>query len=82
MVYFHAGLELAGHDTHKRDTVAVCLIHVCLDLEDKRGEIVVKRTDFSCDRLSRQRGGCHLQEMLQESLDTEVGQCGTEKYRG
>ena len=32
--------------------------------------------------LARQRRSRHLQEMLQESLHTEVRQCGTEEYRG
>ena len=81
MVYFHAGLELAGYNTHEGDTVTVRLVHVCLDLEDKGREIIVKRADFTGDGLSRQRRSGHLQEMLQEGLYTEVGQSGTEKYR-
>ena len=46
-VDFHAGLKFAGTDTHKCDTVAVRLVHIRLNLEDKRGEISV-RTDRSC----------------------------------
>ena len=81
VVYLHTGLELAGYNTHERDTVTVRLVHICLDLKDKRGKIIGKRTDFSCDSPSRQRRSSHLQEMLQKGLYTKVGQSGTEKYR-
>ena len=82
MVYFHAGLELAGYNTHKRNTVTVRLVHVRLNLKDESRKIIVKRAYLTGDGLSRQRGSGHLQEMLQEGLYTKVGQCGTEKYRG
>ena len=81
VVYLHTGLELAGYNTHERDTVTVRLVHICLDFKDKRGKIIGKRTDFSCDSPSRQWRSSHLQEMLQKGLYTKVGQSGTEKYR-
>ena len=36
---FHTGIKLAGADTHKGDPIAVCLVHICLNLEDKCGKI-------------------------------------------
>ena len=82
MRYFHACLKFAGTDTHKCDTVAVRLVHICLNLEDKRAEIRRERIHHAGCRISRQRRGCHFQEMLQECLYTKVCQRRTKEYRG
>ena len=60
MVYFHSGLELTGADAHERDTVTVCLVHVCLDLKYERGEIFPERVDHACRCLSRKRRSRHI----------------------
>ena len=58
--HFHAGGKLARADAHKRNSVTVCLVHVCLNLEYKRREILTKRINFSDIRLARQRRVSHL----------------------
>ena len=82
MVNFHTRVKFTGADTHECDTVAVCPVHIRLNLEYKRREIFTHRIDDAAVCLSRKRRSRHLQEMLQENLDTEVRQCGTEEYRG
>ena len=81
MKHFHACLKLTGTDSHKCNTVAVCFIHICLDLKDESREGILHRIDHAHICFSRKRGGGHLQEMLQEDLHTEVGQGGSEEYR-
>ena len=67
-----AALKLTRADTHKRNSVAVSLVHVRLDFEYERGEAFIKRiyNVALCD--SGQGGGSHFKEMLKERLDTEV----------
>ena len=60
MVDFHSGLELTGADAHERDTVTVCLVHVCLDLKYERGKIFPERVDHACRCLSRKRRSRHI----------------------
>jgi len=54
MINMHAALELSGTNPHKRDTIAMCRIHVGLYFEDKAGKIIFFRADYSgcC-------GACH-----------------------
>ena len=80
MVDLHARIKTAGTDTHKSDTVSVCLVHIGLDFENKSRKILFHRIDDAHICLSRQRRISHLQEMFQESLHTEVGQSRSEKY--
>ena len=78
----NARLILAGADAHEGDPVAMRLVHVRLDLEDEgREEIVLHRIHHAGLRGPGQRGVSHLQEVLQEGLDAEVRQCGTEEHR-
>ena len=59
MCHFHAGGKLARADAHKRNSVTVCLVHVCLNLEYKRRN--PHQTDQLLDiRLARQRRVSHL----------------------
>ena len=81
MVNFHAGIKFTGTDAHKSDTVTMCLVHICLDLKYKRREIFFDRIDHSDICCSWKRRSGHFQEMFQEDLHTEVGQCRSEKYR-
>ena len=60
MVYFHSCLKLTGTDAHERDTVTVCLVHVCLDLKYERGEIFPERVDHACRCLSRKWRSRHI----------------------
>ena len=64
MLYFHAGLKLAGAYTHERDSVTVGFIHIGLDFKYKGGKIIFHRIDKSRIRPSGERGGGHFQEML------------------
>ena len=81
MVTVHALGKLARADAHECDTVAVRLVHVCLNLKDKRREVLVERADFlTLGETGRRRRG-HIQEVLEERLDTEVGQRGAEEDR-
>ena len=83
MVDFHSCLKLTGADTHECDTVTVCLVHIRLDLKYKGGEIFSQRIDHACQSVFLGSGEVVIfQEMLQESLDTEVCECGSEEYRG
>ena len=41
MLYFLVRIESSGYDTHECDSVAVCLIHIRLDLEYECGEIIL-----------------------------------------
>ena len=47
MVDFHSGIEFAGADTHKCDSVSVGFVHVCLNLKDKRGKFFRHRIDHA-----------------------------------
>ena len=82
MVNFHTGIKFSGTDSHKCNTVTVSLVHICLDLKYKSRKILFDRIDHADICRSRKRRSCHLQEMLQENLHSEVCQGRTEKYRG
>ena len=83
MVHVHSCLELTGADPHESDPVPVSLVHICLDLEHKSRKVLLcHRVYRTMIRHARQRRCCHPEEMLQESLHSEVGQRGPEKYRG
>ena len=79
VVDLHARYILARADAQKRDAVAVRLVHVGLDLEHKPRKILSERVNHALVRLPRQRGGRHPQKVLQERLNTEVGERGTEE---
>ena len=74
MKHLHTGGEFAGTDTHKCNTVAMILIHVCLNLEYKRRKIFLERIHDTGVRHASCRSIGHLQKMLQKSLHTEVCQ--------
>ena len=80
--HLHVRVVVARDDAHKRDPVAVVLVHICLNLEDERGEIVLLRIDQALVGHSRKRGRAHDKEMLKERLDAEVCERGSEEDRG
>ena len=81
MIYFHACVKFAGDNTHKRNPIAVILVHIRLNLEYKGRKILLKRINHSLIRRSCKRCISHLKKMLQEGLHTKVCQRRTEKYR-
>ena len=81
MIDFLGCIEFTGADTHECDPVSMCLVHVCLDLEYECGKIIRHRIDLALIGYSRKWRGCHLEEVLKESLHTEVCKRGTEEYR-
>ncbi len=82
MVHLHAGFKLSRTNSHKCDTVSVSLVHICLDLKYKCGEILVKWIYYAGQCFSWKRRCGHFQKMLQECFNTEVGQRRTKEYRG
>ena len=60
MVNLHAGGKLAGTDTDKRDTVPVCLVHICLDLEYKSRKLLFHGINQTHVCLTGQRRSGHL----------------------
>ena len=81
MQYFHILVELAAAYAHERDTVAVSLVHVSLDLEYERGELRVERVNYSIRSAAGQWGSGHFKEVLKERLNAEIRQCRTEEHR-
>ena len=81
MKHLHIGLKTPGDDPHKRDPVAMRLIHIGLDLKYKGGKILSKGIDRSMVRISCGRRVGHLQEMGKERLHAKIGKGGTEKHR-
>ncbi|CCX65790.1 putative uncharacterized protein [Firmicutes bacterium CAG:791] len=59
----------------------MCLIHIRLNLEYKRGKTVFHRIHRLAVTHSCHRRKCHLQECLKENLHTEVLQCRSEEDR-
>ena len=57
------------------------LVHICLDLEYKGGEVFVVGIDLLSPCIAGQGWRRQFQESFQEWLHAEVGQCGTEEYR-
>ena len=43
----HSLFKSSGTDTHKGNTVTMCLIHVCLNLKDKGRKALIHGIDFS-----------------------------------
>ena len=61
MPHVHAGFKLSGADPHKCDPVPVRLVHICLDLKDKRRKIrLLHRVDGAGVRHPWKRGCGHL----------------------
>ena len=81
MIHILIGLKFTGTDSHKCNSVAVSLIHICLNLKDKRRKRRGNRIDVALVGVAWQRWCCHLQKVIQKGFYTEGGQCGTEKYR-
>ena len=79
VVYFHAGDVFARGDAQECDSVAVRLVHVGLNLEDKARKILGEGVHDALVGLPRQRRGGHREEMLKKRLHTEVGEGGTEE---
>ena len=82
MIYFLGSVKFTGTDSHKCDSVSVCLVHVCLDFKDKRREILFDRIDHAAVCRTRKRRHRHREEVLQKSLHTKVGERRSEEYRG
>ncbi|MNY26599.1 hypothetical protein D3C86_1604560 [compost metagenome] len=81
MLYGHSALKFAGANTQEGDPIAVCRIHVSLNLEHISAEFLVRWLDKSRCTLTRLRLRCKLQEVLQESLYPEVIDRTTEEDR-
>ena len=47
MHYFHSGLKSSGTNTHKRDTVAMRFIHICLNFKYKCRKRLCNRVNKS-----------------------------------
>ena len=73
--------EAAGADAHERDPVAVVRIHVGLDLEHEAREGTRHGIDRPRVGFARARRRRHLEEALEERLDTEIGQRAAEEGR-
>ena len=78
---FHVLFELATADTHESDTVAVSLVHISLYLENKCGELRVERVNNTVWSAAGQGRCRHFEEVLEERLNAEVSERGTEEYR-
>ncbi len=78
---FHATVKFTGANAQKCNTVAVGLVHICLDFKDKSGEMGIHRVNFTDVRFARQRCRSHAQKFLQEWFYAEVRQCRAEEYR-
>ena len=77
----HAFFEFARADAHEDDAVVMLGVHVGLDLEDERRELVRCRFDDAFQTFARLRLRCHTQKFFQERLDAEVGHGRTEEHR-
>jgi len=82
MVVFRISLELAGADTHKGQSVSVGLVHICLNLKDKGGEIRVEGIHSTLVGNPGQGRGCQLEEVFQERLNAKVCQRRAKENRG
>ena len=60
MCNLHTSGKFSGTDTHKRDTVTVCLIHICLYFKYKCGKMLIKWVYFSDVSFTRQWGIGHF----------------------
>ena len=81
MVYLHAAHKMARADAHKRNAVAVGLVHVGLYLEHKGREIGALRADEPRRRHARQRLGRKAQKICQKGLYPEVCQRRAKEHR-
>ena len=81
VIIFAVALKLAGADAHKRQPVAVGLVHVRLNFEDERREIWIERVDLAAVGHTRQGRRRHAEEFLEERLHTEIRQRRAEEYR-
>ena len=77
----HAFFKLARADAHEDDAVVMLGVHVGLDLEDERRELVRCRFDDAFQAFTRLRLRSHAQEFFQEGLDAEVGHSRAEEHR-
>ena len=60
MLDVHIRLKFAGTDSHKCDSVTVRFVHVRLNLEHERAEVMLYRVNQSDVRAARQRHRRHL----------------------
>ena len=81
MVDIMVCLKLAGADSHKCNTIPVCLVHICLNLKDKGREWGGDRINIPLIGVAWQRRCRHLQEIIQKSFYTKGRQSRSEKYR-
>ena len=77
----HAFVERARADAHKRDPVAVGLVHIRLNFKDKRRKIRAERVYPPFTGLPRKRRRGHPEELLQKRFHAEVGERRPEKDR-
>ena len=80
MVILCVALEFARADAHERQTIAVRLVHVRLDLEHEGGEVGGEGVDHARVALAREGRGGHAQKALQERLHAEVRQRAAEEH--
>ena len=77
---FLVALKFARAYAHEGDPVAVSLVHVCLDLENKGGELVGERIDDLVAGLARQGRHGHVKKALQKRLNAEVVERRAEEH--
>ncbi len=73
--------EAARTDSDEGDAVPVIRIHVRLDLEDEARERAIDGIDALPLALARNGPRRHVEETLEEGVDTEVGQRRAEEHR-
>ena len=79
VINLFGGIKFTGADTHEGDSVAMRLVHICLNLKDEGREILAHWINLSTVCLAGQGRSCHLEEMFQECLHTKVGECRTKE---
>ena len=77
----HPALEASRADPDERHAVAVARVHVGLDLEHERGEVLVDGTQGAVVDRPRQRRGRELAQRVQQQPDAEVPRRRAEQQR-
>ena len=81
VIILRVALEFTRADAHERQTVAVGLVHIRLDLKDEGGEVGAERVNDAAVGLACQRARRHAQKLLQKRLDAEIRERGAEEHR-
>ena len=73
--------EFPGADAHECNSVAVGLVHVCLDFENEGRKALIKRVDLLFAGQARKRRHCHMKKALQKRLHPKIVQSRSEEDR-